>query len=64
VGCDNSDGGIPWILFITQIVVAAIGVVIAANLYAPAERPPPLNVGCSSGPSSGLARGSEQMLPA
>ena len=30
----NSNGGIPWILFILQIIVAAIGVVLAANLYA------------------------------
>jgi len=34
LGYANSNGGIPWILLILQIIVAAIGVVIAANLYA------------------------------
>jgi uncharacterized membrane protein YeaQ/YmgE (transglycosylase-associated protein family) len=34
LGYANSNGGIPWILLIIQIIVAAIGVVIAANLYA------------------------------
>jgi hypothetical protein len=33
-GYANANGGIPWILLIIQIIVAAIGVVIAANLYA------------------------------
>src|SRR5688572_24896387 len=32
-GYQNASGGIPWILFIIQIVVAAILVVLAANLY-------------------------------
>jgi uncharacterized membrane protein YeaQ/YmgE (transglycosylase-associated protein family) len=34
LGYANSNGGIPWILLIIQIVIAAIGVVVAANLYA------------------------------
>ena len=34
LGYANANGGIPWVLLIIQIVVAAIGVVIAANLYA------------------------------
>jgi uncharacterized membrane protein YeaQ/YmgE (transglycosylase-associated protein family) len=34
LGYANANGGIPWILLIIQIIVAAIGVVIAANLYA------------------------------
>jgi uncharacterized membrane protein YeaQ/YmgE (transglycosylase-associated protein family) len=29
----QNNGGIPWILFIIQIIVAAILVVLAANLY-------------------------------
>ena len=33
-GYSNASGGIPWILLIIDVVVAAIGVVIAANLYA------------------------------
>ena len=34
LGYANANGGIPWVLLIIQIVIAAIGVVIAANLYA------------------------------
>jgi uncharacterized membrane protein YeaQ/YmgE (transglycosylase-associated protein family) len=34
LGYADAKGGIPWILLIIQIVIAAIGVVIAANLYA------------------------------
>jgi uncharacterized membrane protein YeaQ/YmgE (transglycosylase-associated protein family) len=34
LGYGNANGGIPWILLIIQIIVAAIGVVIAANVYA------------------------------
>lgn len=34
LGYANANGGIPWVLLIIQIIVAAIGVVIAANLYA------------------------------
>lgn len=33
LGYGNSNGGIPWVLLIIQIIVAAIGVVIAANAY-------------------------------
>lgn len=33
LGYANGNGGIPWILLIIQIIVAAIGVVLAANLY-------------------------------
>jgi uncharacterized membrane protein YeaQ/YmgE (transglycosylase-associated protein family) len=34
LGYANGNGGIPWILLIIQIIVAAIFVVVAANLYA------------------------------
>jgi uncharacterized membrane protein YeaQ/YmgE (transglycosylase-associated protein family) len=34
LGYANANGGIPWVLLIIQIIIAAIGVVIAANLYA------------------------------
>ena len=34
LGYANANGGIPWVLLVIQIIVAAIGVVIAANLYA------------------------------
>ena len=33
-GYSNASGGIPWVLLIIDVIVAAIGVVIAANLYA------------------------------
>ncbi len=33
-GYTNSNGGFPWIQLILQIVVAAIGVSLAAGLYA------------------------------
>jgi uncharacterized membrane protein YeaQ/YmgE (transglycosylase-associated protein family) len=33
LGYGNANGGIPWILIIIQIVVAAILVVLTANLY-------------------------------
>ena len=33
LGYGNSNGGIPWILILIQVIVAAIGVVIAANVY-------------------------------
>ena len=33
LGYGNAGGGIPWILIIIQIVVAAILVVLTANLY-------------------------------
>lgn len=33
IGYGNANGGIPWILIIIQIVVAAILVVLAANLW-------------------------------
>jgi uncharacterized membrane protein YeaQ/YmgE (transglycosylase-associated protein family) len=33
-GYANASGGIPWILIIIQVVVAAIGVSIAAGAYA------------------------------
>ena len=33
-GYANSSGGVPWVLLIIDVIVAAIGVVIAANLYA------------------------------
>jgi uncharacterized membrane protein YeaQ/YmgE (transglycosylase-associated protein family) len=33
LGYGNANGGVPWILLIIQIIVAAIGVVIAANAY-------------------------------
>ena len=32
-GYSNAGGGIPWILLIIQIVVAAIGVAIVAGVY-------------------------------
>ena len=32
-GYSNASGGIPWVLLLIDVVVAAIGVVIAANLY-------------------------------
>lgn len=34
LGYGNANGGIPWILIIIQIVVAAVLVAITANLYA------------------------------
>ena len=34
LGYANGNGGIPWILLIIDVILAAIGVVIAANLYA------------------------------
>ena len=33
-GYSNASGGIPWVLRRIDVVVAAIGVVIAANVYA------------------------------
>lgn len=33
LGYGNANGGIPWILIIIQVVVAAILVAITANLY-------------------------------
>jgi uncharacterized membrane protein YeaQ/YmgE (transglycosylase-associated protein family) len=33
LGYGNANGGIPWILIIIQIIVAAILVVLTANLY-------------------------------
>lgn len=33
-GYSNASGGIPWVLLFIDVVVAAIGVVIAANLWA------------------------------
>ena len=34
LGYANANGGIPWILIVIQVIIAAIGVVIAANVYA------------------------------
>lgn len=33
LGYGNANGGIPWLLIIIQIIVAAILVVLTANLY-------------------------------
>ncbi|MCE0761449.1 GlsB/YeaQ/YmgE family stress response membrane protein [Pseudonocardia kujensis] len=33
LGYGNANGGIPWILILIQVIVAAILVVITANLY-------------------------------
>ncbi len=33
LGYANSNGGFPWILLIIQVIVAAIGVAIAAGAY-------------------------------
>lgn len=33
-GYTNASGGVPWVLIILQVVVAAIGVSIAAGAYA------------------------------
>ena len=34
IGYANANGGIPWVLIIIQVVIAAIGVSIAAGAYA------------------------------
>jgi len=34
-GYRNASGGIPWMVIILQVIVAAIGVSIAAGAYAP-----------------------------
>lgn len=33
LGYANANGGFPWILLIIQVVIAAIGVAIAAGVY-------------------------------
>jgi uncharacterized membrane protein YeaQ/YmgE (transglycosylase-associated protein family) len=38
LGYANANGGFPWLLFILQVVVAAVGVVIASAAYGRRKR--------------------------